>query len=102
MSTPLLVVNARLWSGTRLAADAVLLRNARIVAIGRAAELLDVGPGARIVDAEGATVTPGLTDAHIHFVPWARARRQPDLDGARTRAGALARVAAALARMGAG
>ncbi len=102
MSTPLLIVNGRLWSGVPLAHDAVLVRNARIVALGRAAELLDVGPGARVVDAAGGTVTPGLIDAHIHFVPWARARRQPDLAGARTRAEALARVAAALATTPAG
>jgi hypothetical protein len=97
VSVPLLIVNARPWSGVPLASDAVLVRNARIAAIGRAAELLEAGPGARVVDAAGGTVTPGLTDAHLHFVPWARARRQPDLGGARTRADALARVAAVLA-----
>ena len=96
MSAPLLIVNGRLWSGVPLAADAVLARNGRIVAVGRAAELVDVWPGALTFDADGGTVTPGLTDAHIHFVPWARARRQPDLSAASTRDAALAQVAAAL------
>src|SRR5262249_59225035 len=79
--------------------DAVLARNGRIVAVGRAADMRDVGRGAHVLDAAGGTLTPGLTDAHIHFVPWARSRRQPDLSGARTRAAALARVAASLARL---
>jgi predicted amidohydrolase YtcJ len=38
-------------------------------------------------------------DAHIHFVPWARARRQPDLHGCASRDAVLARVRAALAAM---
>jgi predicted amidohydrolase YtcJ len=101
VSASLLIVNARPWSGVPLACDAVLVRDARIAAIGRAAELLAAGSGARVVDAAGGTVTPGFTDAHLHFVPWARARRQPDLGGARTRADALTRVAAVLAAMSA-
>ncbi len=31
-----------------------------------------VGPATRVFDAHGATVTPGLTDAHLHLVSWAR------------------------------
>jgi len=95
---PLLVVNARPWPAARFGgADAVLVRDGRIAAVGRAAELAAASPGARRLDARGATVTPGLADAHLHFVPWARSLRQADLNGARTRAEALARVSAALA-----
>ncbi len=100
MSRPLLVVNGRLWSGVPLDADAVLVRDGAISALGRSGEL--AVPGARVIDAAGATVTPGLTDAHVHFVPWARARRQPDLHGSRTRAEVLARLASALADLPAG
>ena len=99
MSRPLLIVNARVWSGVPLAADAVLVREGRIAAIGRAADLPEPGPGVRLVDAAGATLTPGQTDAHIHFVPRARARRQPDLAGASTHADVLARIAPVLASL---
>jgi predicted amidohydrolase YtcJ len=99
MSVPLLIVNARLWSGSPLAADAVLVRAGRIAALGRTRELRGAVPDAREVDAGGGTVTPGLTDAHLHFVPWARARRQPDLSGTLSCAEALSRVASALAAM---
>ncbi len=97
MSAPLLVVNARPWSGTPLAADAVLLHDGLIQAVGARAALAALGPGARVIDAEGATITPGLVDAHLHLVPWACARRQLDLADAPSRAGVLAAVSAALA-----
>lgn len=97
-ASSLLVVNARPWPAARFpGADAVLLAGGRIAAVGRAAELADRAGGAPRIDARGASVTPGLADAHIHFVPWAVSRRQPDLRGAATRAEAVARVAAALA-----
>ncbi len=99
MSTSLLVVNAKPWSGAPLAADAVLLRDGRVHAVGARPELAALEPRARVVDAAGATVTPGLVDAHLHLVPWARGRRQPDLAGQRSRAAALAAVAAALAAL---
>jgi hypothetical protein len=75
----------------------VFVRNGRISAVGRARDLVGAVPGAPRLDAGGATVTPGLCDAHLHFVPWAQGRRQPDLVGLATRAGVLERVQAALA-----
>lgn len=93
----LCIVNARLWSGAPLAADALLVRDGRIEAIGGSSALRARAGTALMLDAAGATVTPGLTDAHLHFVPWARARRQPDLHGVVSRAEAVERVRAALA-----
>lgn len=95
---PLLIVNARLWPASRWqGADAVFVRHGRISAVGRGRDLAAAVPHAPRIDARGATVTPGLCDAHIHFVPWAQGRRQPDLLGAGTRAAALDIVRAALA-----
>lgn len=100
---PLLVVNARPWPAARFGtADALLVVDGRIAAVGREAELALMAAGPRRLDARGATVTPGLVDAHIHFVPWARSRRQPDLHGTRTRAEAVERVRAALEADGSG
>jgi predicted amidohydrolase YtcJ len=98
VSAPLLVVNGRPWSGGPLAGDAVLVADGRIVAVGPRASL-GSAYAAEIIDAGGGTITPGLVDAHIHFVPWARARRQPDLHGCASRDAVLARVRAALAAM---
>jgi predicted amidohydrolase YtcJ len=49
------------------------------------------------VDLGGRCVLPAFTDAHVHFPTWSLARRELDLEGATTRAEALARVAAAQA-----
>ena len=50
------------------------------------------GPETVTVDARGATVTPGFTDAHIHLVAWARSRAELGLFGCMTRNEALQRV----------
>jgi len=102
MSGARLFVNARPWSDGPAPARALLVRDGRIVATGDAGALAAAAPDAERFDAGGATLTPGLTDAHVHLVPWARARRQPDLAGARRRDDALARVRAALAGLSPG
>jgi imidazolonepropionase-like amidohydrolase len=45
---------------------AVLVDGARIVALGTAAELAARSPGAKVIDLGGATLLPGLIDAHTH------------------------------------
>lgn len=50
-------------------ARAVAVRDGRIVAVGDEADVRDWrGPGTEVVDLHGATLTPGLTDAHSHPV----------------------------------
>jgi predicted amidohydrolase YtcJ len=102
----LLIVNARPWSeGARIeGADALAIGGGRILALGRQAEIASLaGPATRRWDARGATVTPGLTDAHIHLESWARSRTELALGDCATRAAALARTAAfALAHSGMG
>lgn len=44
---------------------AVLVENQRIVSVGSAR---DLNPGVRVVDLSGATLLPGLIDAHVHLV----------------------------------
>ncbi|SHK63607.1 hypothetical protein SAMN05443637_109102 [Pseudonocardia thermophila] len=50
---------------------------------------------AEVFDGDGGTILPGLRDAHVHLGQWASARRRIPLDGARSAADAVARVAAA-------
>jgi predicted amidohydrolase YtcJ len=52
----------------RPAATAIAIRGDRIVAVGADAEVRRLaGPGARVIELAGKTVTPGLVDAHCHL-----------------------------------
>ena len=53
--------------------EAVAVRGDEIVAVGSSSEVrLMAGPGTRVVDLEGGTMTPGFYAPHDHF-PWAGA-----------------------------
>jgi hypothetical protein len=65
--------------GSAPTANAVWIRAGRIAAVGGADALRVAARDAPILELRGATVTPGLADAHIHLTEWAFARRQPDL-----------------------
>jgi predicted amidohydrolase YtcJ len=94
--TDLLIENARLWDGTPIdGADAVLIEGGRIAAVGpRPAVSARAHRDTPRLDARGGTVTPGLTDAHIHLVAWARSRGRLELQDCDSRAETLARVQA--------
>ena len=102
MSAPadLLIMHARLWTdGASLpAADALAIRGNRIVGVGREPELRHLtGPRTRVIDAARRTVTPGLWDAHLHLLPWARSRVELDLGDAPSLSSACERVRVAAA-----
>lgn len=72
---------------------ALLLRDARLGLRGPVRDVLIVDgrvaapgvappPFTERVDLGGATLLPGLWDAHVHAVQWAQARRRVDLSGA--------------------
>ena len=97
----LLIVNARPWSDGRLLpnADAVAVRAGRIVACGRSADLESLaGPDTRRLDVGGATVTPGITDAHVHLVAWARSLDEVSLVDIDSRRGVVSAVQRGAAR----
>lgn len=52
--------------GTPVAHSVILIDGNRIVAVGTA-DTLKVPAGAKVVDAAGMTVMPGLIDAHVHM-----------------------------------
>jgi hypothetical protein len=80
----------------RIEADALVVRDGRIAALGRAAEM-DVTADV-VVDCRGTTVLPGLIDSHCHvvlgdytprqktvdFLDWCRPARGCTLPGGRT------------------
>ena len=49
-------------------AEAIAIRDGRIVAVGTDAEIARfIGPATERIDLAGRTATPGLIDAHVHF-----------------------------------
>jgi hypothetical protein len=74
----------------------------RIVAVGRRDEVLAQAPGAIVHDANGATVVPGLIDAHAHLMGLGLALMRADLVGTRSKAEILARLQAFAADLPAG
>jgi predicted amidohydrolase YtcJ len=93
----LVVTRAIVWTDGRRVpgVDALAIEGGRVLAVGSARDLEPlVGPATALVDAAGCTVTPGLCDAHIHLVQWARSLREVDLTGSVDRMDAARRVAA--------
>src|SRR5688500_10521795 len=66
----LIIHNARVYTvhAAQPTAEAVAVRGDRIVLVGTSRAALDLrGPATRVLDAGGATLVPGLQDAHGHF-----------------------------------
>lgn len=59
------LLSGKLDAATIADADAVLVQDGRIAAIGATADLRDDAP---VIDVRGATVMPGLIDDHVHPV----------------------------------
>ncbi|MBA3317612.1 MAG: amidohydrolase [Gemmatimonadales bacterium] len=78
-----------------LSGDAIWWSGGRIQGVGSVAAIDRQAPKALPrFDHPDSLVTPGFVDGHTHFAMWAVARRRVRLAGARTRAEAVARVAA--------
>jgi predicted amidohydrolase YtcJ len=75
------------------AGNAILVENGRIRAVTTFDAARTAAPGAEVNDLGNVTITPGLTDAHIHLTEWSVARAQVDLAHC-TSIGEAARTAA--------
>lgn len=63
------IINARVFTGVDAQpwAEAVAVRGERIVAVGTSQEIREAaGTSARVIDAAGRLVIPGINDAHTH------------------------------------
>ncbi len=61
-------------------AQALAVTGDTLTAVGNDQTVLQLkGDGTRVVDLDGATVLPGINDAHIHLAWWAESRRWVDL-----------------------
>jgi predicted amidohydrolase YtcJ len=76
--------NAVVWSDGAVVPGAVAVAFGEdgILAVGSERDVLAAAPHAEVIDAGGATVTPGMTDAHIHLLAWARSLDELALAGA--------------------
>ena len=77
-----MLVNARVWQG----GDRLAIAGDKIAPQDAEGDQIDLG---------GATVLPGLVDAHVHFPSWALGRRELRLFGTRSLSEALERIEAA-------
>jgi predicted amidohydrolase YtcJ len=88
-------VTATLFHGGRIhvrsgiSAEALLARDGRVAAVGRAADIAREGGKAERVDLRGGLMTPGWFDAHVHFMWWGFQMAEIDLREAATLAAAL-------------
>ncbi len=96
MSADLLLINGRIYTmdPQHPRASALAVCGGRVRAVGGDDLRALAGPGTEVVDLEGRTVIPGLTDSHIHLSWFALGLQQVDLTGTATREEMLARVAA--------
>ena len=67
--------------GAGTQAQAMAIRNGQIVAIGKEHEILNAYRGEIVEDVQGATVYPGLIDAHSHLLGYALNLAHTDLVG---------------------
>ena len=91
-------MRATLFHGGRIhvragvSAEALLQRDGRVAAVGRAAELTRDAGRAERVDLRGGLMTPGWFDAHVHFMWWGFQMDELDLRDRRSLADALAAI----------
>ena len=75
-------------------AEAVAIRNQRILAVGTNAEIEALaGAKTRRFDLKGATVLPGLIDSHTHVLEFGRVQSMVNLEGIETGSEAIAKIA---------
>lgn len=93
----LVVTNARIYTvdDGRPVAEAMAIRGGRLQFVGSERGALALrGPLTRVLDAAGATIVPGIADAHVHLLGLGFALRTVNLVGAKSYEEVVARIAA--------
>ena len=103
---PRLFINARIMTmdDANPEADAMVIENGRIAAVGEAARAIAAGnEEAEVIDCAGRFLLPGFIEPHMHFLPIASLSRFEDVGPFRydTVRGALARLQEVAAEAGA-
>jgi predicted amidohydrolase YtcJ len=92
MSPALLLHGGRVHVGDGRSAEAIVLRDGRVAAVGSASELRRDASDAEAIDVRGGLIVPGWTDAHVHFMWWSFQMTQLDLREIADLGDALARI----------
>lgn len=93
----LAIVNARVWTANPRQpwASGLAVSRDRIVAVGSSAEVAKLArrkSNVRVIDANGAMVTPGFIDSHVHFLTGGYQLSSVQLRDAATREEFVARI----------
>jgi predicted amidohydrolase YtcJ len=82
----LILHNARVYTvdSTFSTAEAFAVKEGKLIAIGKSADILKQYTSDSVVDAGGKTVYPGFIDAHAHFLAYGRGLYEVDLYGSKT------------------
>jgi predicted amidohydrolase YtcJ len=67
-----------------VSAEALLARDGRVAAVGRASDLARDAAAAERIDLRGGLMTPGWFDAHVHFMWWGFQMAEIDLRATKT------------------
>jgi hypothetical protein len=84
VTADLILHNANIYTVNPAAprAEAIAVRGDRIVRVGRNAEVLALrSASTRVIDVQGATIVPGLQDAHGHFTGLGQSLQRLDFRG---------------------
>ncbi|HYL79879.1 MAG TPA: amidohydrolase family protein, partial [Candidatus Acidoferrum sp.] len=95
------ILSSRIFTGdpARPWVEALGIRDGRIVAAGTNAEVRAAGSGApQVFELPGRLVTPGIVDAHLHFVSFGLYLERGDLRDLTSIAACRERVKAAVAK----
>lgn len=93
----LVVTNGRIYTAdaARPVVDAMAIRGGRVIFVGdRAGAKALTGASTQLLDLDGLTVIPGMTDAHAHVLGLGQALRNVELVGTTSYEGVIARVVA--------
>ena len=91
----LVVTNGRIYTAdaARPVVDAMAIRGGRVVFVGdRAGAKALTGAATQVLDLDGQTVIPGMTDAHAHVLGLGQSLRNVDLVGTTSYDAVIARV----------
>jgi predicted amidohydrolase YtcJ len=62
------IYNAKVYTGSSNFAEAVLIQDGLIAALGSSGDILEAAGGAEKIDAQGKTLIPGFQDSHLHLL----------------------------------
>jgi predicted amidohydrolase YtcJ len=96
-SADLVLTNGKIYTvdNARPHASALAVREGRVLFVGSDAEATALaGPSASVIDLHGATVVPGIVDAHAHLLGLGNKLQRVDLVGAKSYDEVVSRVKA--------